>query len=233
MIALLSALLLVPAQAASPSDAAAAPVLAELFTSQSCSSCPPAQDFFAELADDPDVVALEWHVTYWDDLVHGRHGAWKDPYSDKAYTQRQRDYNAVLRGTRASYTPQAIVAGQAETVGARRRTIRNLIDTASVTATLDVEPRRTGYLVRASTETPAELWVAVFDREVTTNVERGENHGRTLPSRNVVVSHAKLADVDGAAQAPLPAVRAGQGCAVWLQAPNQGAVFAARYCEAP
>ena len=89
-------------------------VVAELFTSQSCSSCPPAEALFSELADQDNLLTIEWHVDYWDTLIHGG-SKWKDRYSEKEYTARQRDYNASLRGTRGVYTPQAIINGNWKT----------------------------------------------------------------------------------------------------------------------
>jgi len=76
---------------------ASAPLkVAELFTSQSCSSCPPAEALFSDLAEREDLLTLEWHVDYWDTLIHGG-SKWKDPYSDKAFTNRQRTYNRSFR----------------------------------------------------------------------------------------------------------------------------------------
>jgi len=96
------------------------PVVAELFTSQSCSSCPPTEKLFAELDERDDLIVLEWHVDYWDKLVHGHAGAWKDPYSSTDYIARQRQYNRAFHGTGGAYTPQAVINGSAETVGNRR-----------------------------------------------------------------------------------------------------------------
>ena len=103
------------------------PTLIELFTSQSCSSCPKAEKLFAEFAERDDLVVIEWHVDYWDNLVHGRDGRWKDPYSSQANTLRQRDYNFALRGTAGVYTPQAVISGVSETTGSRRAVIETLL----------------------------------------------------------------------------------------------------------
>lgn len=220
-----------PWDAAGSGERSPAPVLAELFTSQACSSCPPAEALFADLAEDEGVIALEWHVTYWDDL-RTREGVWADPFSDPAFTERQRAYNQALRGTRGVYTPQAVVGGASEAVGSRRRAVRDLIDAARPApgAALFVARTGTGLEVAATGVggDGAELWVAVFDREAATDVVRGENAGRALRSRNVVRSAARLALRDGRAALPLPGE--GQGCAVWLQAPGQGPVLAAAYC---
>ncbi len=75
-------------EAAAPSSL----IVAELFTSQSCSSCPPAEKLFSSLADEENILTIEWHVDIWDSLIHGG-SRWKDPYSDKKFTARQRSYN--------------------------------------------------------------------------------------------------------------------------------------------
>lgn len=98
----------------------APPVSVELFTSQGCYSCPPAEADLGKLAKRSDVVALEWHVDYWDDLVYGGAGKWKDPFSSPEVTARQRDYNDSIRGQRRVYMPQMIVAGVREAVGSDR-----------------------------------------------------------------------------------------------------------------
>lgn len=99
-------------------------VVAELFTSQGCSSCPAAEKLFTKLAKNDNLLTMEWHVDYWDDLVH--HGSrWKDPYSDREFTRRQRSYNRSIRGTNAGYTPQAVVNGHFEGVGSRPGTVDN------------------------------------------------------------------------------------------------------------
>ncbi|MFN0023541.1 MAG: DUF1223 domain-containing protein, partial [Parvularculaceae bacterium] len=100
-----------PAAVATPADK---PVVVELFTSQGCSSCPPAEALMRELAKRPGLVALEWHVDYWDDLHAGSSGKWKDPFSSADHTARQRAYNRALRGTGGAYTPQMVIDGAAE-----------------------------------------------------------------------------------------------------------------------
>ena len=91
-------------------------VVAELFTSQGCSSCPPAEAYLNDLADRADVIALEFHVDYWDYL------GWKDPFASKAHARRQRAYAAAL-GSRQVYTPQAVIQGAVGLVGSQRSAI--------------------------------------------------------------------------------------------------------------
>ena len=88
------------------------PVVVELFTSQGCYSCPPAEAYLAELAERTDIVALEFHVDYWDSLTYMWHGQWKDPFSSPQYTARQRDYNVAIRDQSGVYTPQMIIDGR-------------------------------------------------------------------------------------------------------------------------
>ncbi|MCQ8184959.1 DUF1223 domain-containing protein [Parvularcula maris] len=208
------------------------PVLAELFTSQSCSSCPPAEALFSELAERDDLVVLEWHVDYWNRLVHGGDGRWQDPFSDPAFTERQRRYNQNIRKTRRVYTPQAVVAGELEAVGSRPRDVGALIRRAPrPEGSLTVEATGEGFSVRAESEEPAELWLVRFDRRQSTDVLGGENKGRTLASRHVVRSFELLSEASSERTATAEKPGRGEGCAVLLQKPGQGEVLGARYCQ--
>lgn len=210
------------------------PVLAELFTSQSCSSCPPAEAYFAKLAEREDLVVLEWHVDYWDRLVHGADGKWKDPFSDPAFTERQRRYNARIRGTWAVYTPQAVVAGEREGVGSRRKEVAPLLELSSTGAELSVTPAGDKIAISARAERRADVFLARFHKASNTEVRGGENKGRTLQSRNVVFGWERLGTFeDGAFDAAVEKPNPGEGCAIVVQEPGQGRVLAARYCENP
>jgi len=103
------------------------PVVVELFTSQSCSSCPPAEALLGKLAATPDLIALEWHVDYWNRLDVGAAGRWKDPYSSTDHTERQRAYNQAILGTGGVYTPQAVINGARETSGSNAKHLTDLI----------------------------------------------------------------------------------------------------------
>ena len=92
----------------------------ELFTSQSCYSCPPAEKILGKLAQRDDIIALEHHVDYWDQLIHGSDGNWRDIFSSPESTDRQRRYNQSVEGRGYSYTPQMVFNGKAETVGNRK-----------------------------------------------------------------------------------------------------------------
>lgn len=219
---------------AAPAAAEQRPVAVELFTSQGCSSCPPAEAVMRELAKRPDLVALEWHVDYWDDLHAGATGRWKDPFSSPDHTRRQRAYNRALLGKPSAYTPQLVIDGQTETVGSRRSEIERLIadrpDTENL-ASLSVASGPEGLTVTASAPAGATVRLVRFAKALVTRVEGGENAGETLAEAHVV----RRQDVIGvtgasplvvAARAPA----AGEGCAVLIEDGDGGPVLAARYC---
>ena len=172
----------------------ASPVVIELFTSQGCSSCPPADRLLTEIDSLRDehglpIYCLSFHVDYWNSL------GWKDPYSSKLYTQRQRDYSAAFRSNRV-YTPQMIVNGETEFVGSRgadaKAALRSALATPATTAvtlqatltsdeaSADVEFRVRGH------ERGSVLNVALVQDEVANEVPRGENAGRELAHVQVV-----------------------------------------------
>ncbi len=151
-------------------------ILLELFTSEGCSSCPPADALVAELAAEPNVVALELHVDYWDDL------GWKDPFSQRAFSERQAWYQAGF-GARGVYTPEVVVNGAAEAVGSDRKKIRSLLSSVpAARVPVTVSARRDGdaLVVQASGGGGGDLWVAIAESGLVTQVPRGENAGRRL-----------------------------------------------------
>jgi hypothetical protein len=175
------------------------PVVVELFTSQGCSSCPPADALLGALAKRPGVVALAWHVDYWDRL------GWKDPYSSAEATQRQYDYAARL-GNRRVYTPQIVVDGAAEAVGSDRAGVDGLIaaarrrDHAGPSLSLDRRADGVTHLrISAGPAEPATLWLVDYDRERATPIGRGENAGRTLAEYRIVRGVTALGRWTGAA----------------------------------
>lgn len=212
-----------------PQDTAQGRQLAELFTSQGCSSCPPAEALFARLAQDPDLVTIEWHVDYWDQLRYGG-SRWQDPFSSPDFTARQRAYNKALRGTASVYTPQAILGGKAEFVGsragdmkaARARAAAPSLRLATCPGSLSVsgEGRGDVYFVRLLTQHE-------------TNVRGGENKGRQLKGRNVALGMEKLGQYSGTPNNyALPVLKPGESCALFVQAPGHGAILGAAYCPA-
>ena len=214
--------------------------VAELFTSQSCSSCPPAEALFAELADREDLIVLEWHVDYWDRLVHGRAGAWKDPYSAPEHTLRQRQYNRALRGQTGVYTPQAVIDGRYETIGSRRGVIESqLADVGHIMAEIDVTTTESGLRVGigafgSELSLDAEILRLTLLPEQNTAVPRGENRGVELYSRNLVLAAQAVGTYDGTAQSiDIKAPIDGQTCAIIVQQKRGnrlGPILAASYC---
>ncbi len=207
------ATLLLLAFAASAQAAASAPVaVVELFTSEGCSSCPPADRVLADLVKHARtsgrrVYALGFHVDYWNSL------GWRDPFSDAAYSQRQRKYATALAEEQV-YTPQMIVNGQAGFVGSNpARADREIAAALATPATvaLAVEARRDGPRVHvnyraAGAPKGAVVCVAWTESAATTRVARGENAGRTLAHVNVVRSFVTRAlEASGAGSVTLSA----------------------------
>jgi hypothetical protein len=181
--ALLLALCL--ALAVTPAQAGERPIVVELFTSEGCSSCPPADALLAELAGRPDVLALSFHVDYWDRL------GWKDPYSSRAATDRQNRY-ATLLALPSIYTPQIVVDGRWQAVGSDRADVEHALELARrnpaevpVTLALDHGQAQVT-LGPGSDKVAASILLIGFDRRHVTAVKRGENSGRTLAHVDVV-----------------------------------------------
>ncbi len=156
------------------------PAVVELFQSQGCSSCPPANAHVMALIGRPDVLALSWQVTYWDYL------GWHDSFDDPAYTARQRDYAAGL-GHDEVFTPQVVVNGRADTVGTQDGEIEALLqraDRGNGGPSVAVSGNRVSI---GQGEGRAEVVLVRYDpRIIQVAVLRGENGGLTLPHRNVV-----------------------------------------------
>jgi hypothetical protein len=180
--------------------APATPVVVELFTSEGCSSCPPADLVLQRLeagvgVPGADVIALGEHVTYWDRL------GWKDRFSADVFTKRQEDYTWQLR-TDSAYTPQTIVNGQVEFVGSDEQRARKEILKAAQTATAKVDLAITGDMVNIkATALPAgskdaDVILAITESRLDTDVQHGENGGRKLRHTGVVRSIANVGRID-------------------------------------
>lgn len=219
---------------ASPVLAQQNPVVVELFTSQGCSSCPPAEAVMRDLAARPDLVALEWHVDYWDDLHAGSSGKWQDPFSSPENTRRQRAYNKALLGKPSAYTPQLVIDGVEETVGSRRAEIDRRIAERPTTgrrAAIGFAPASGALEITAAGPPDATVRVVRFAKSLVTRVKGGENAGKTLAEAHVVRSTEVLGRTSAApllAKTRAPA--AGEGCAVLIEDGDGGAVLAAQYC---
>ena len=170
------------------------PVVIELFQSQGCSSCPPANANVLALADRPDVLALSFQVTYWDQL------GWKDTFASPQFTQRQWDYARTLKHSQV-WTPQVVVNGRIDTVGTRRGEIEKVIakaDRGLGGPTVSAVAGRVTVNGAARTSL-AEVWLVRYDPGIIqVPIRRGENGGKTLPHRNVVRELVKLGDWSGA-----------------------------------
>ncbi len=222
----------VPLQLASDSSGETRPVVVELFTSQGCSSCPPADALLGELADQPGIIALAHHVDYWDYI------GWKDPFARPEATKRQRRYAEEL-GARFIYTPQMVIDGRIDVVGSRRAQVISSVVTAQTTGEsldIEIEERATLATVRipagAKPAKPATVWMAVFDDEHRTDVRRGENSGRELVDANVVREFVSIGTWDGEALELsvdlTDAIAEGRGgCAIFVQEGGVGRILGA------
>ena len=173
----------------------------ELFTSQGCSSCPPADKLLGELAKDPSVIALSMPIDYWDYL------GWKDTLADARFSARQKAYSQ-MRGDRDVYTPQVVVNGSAHVIGSDRAGIESAIGATkkadgvmSVPVTMTLAGKQITVSVAASSKGPAamhgEVWIGSISKAVPISIGRGENRGRELTYYNVVRNLLKVGDWNG------------------------------------
>ena len=206
--------------------AAERPVVVELFTSQGCSSCPPANAYLNEMSQvRRDVLALAFHVTYWDRL------GWKDPFSLAAATDRQAVYGR--RFGDGSYTPEMVVDGAASAVGSDRGQVGSAIENAKRNGQTAAAVNVTKSGDQVSIEVGAgsgsgRILLIGFDREHTTAIGRGENSGRTLTEANVVRSFRAVGQWSGAAVRLTERFPQGQDIAVVLEAPDGRIIGAGR-----
>lgn len=218
-------------------EAPAKPViLLELFTSQGCYSCPPAEALVRDIyAGRQDVVPLEFHVDYWNDLIYGLAGSWEDPFSSPDYTARQVAYNLKLRRTRGVYTPQMVVQGRHQGSGARQGRIEAFIETEAAresplsfyfdgAAENGLTARLEGNLNGSE-----DFYYAVYWLKKTTEIPSGENKGKTLASRNIVKEIGRRDATRRRLSLP-PVNTKTEGCVVWAQRQQTGAVLAAARC---
>lgn len=204
------------------------PVVIELYTSQGCSSCPPADELLAELARREDVIALALHVDYWDYI------GWADSFADPAFTRRQKAYAQAV-GARTIYTPQMIVGGLEHLVGVRPMELSALIRSQSGKVSpvrLTLERAGEGLRVSAVAEPPLDRPVVVqlvrYLPEQTVEIRHGENAGRVITYANIVTDWQMLAEWDGAAPLVLEARAGGEEATVVIvQEPGPGAIVAA------
>lgn len=204
------------------------PVVVELYTSQGCSSCPPADKILNGLAQRPDVIALALHVDYWDYI------GWKDIFADPAYSKRQRAY-ARFAGARTVYTPQMIVGGMDHLVGIRPAEVDALIRRlAARPAPVALSLGRSGATIRVSAraDTPLPRGAVVqfvrYKPLETVTIRSGENAGKTIDYVNIVTEWRQVGDWDGIAELALDLkAPGGDPVAIIIQEPGPGPILAA------
>ncbi len=165
------------------------PLVLELFTSQGCSSCPPADKLLATFAKDGSLAPLSFHVDYWNGL------GWADPYSKEEWTERQHMYARALGDSRV-YTPELVIGGAAGMVGSSTGQIQVAISKASRPALLAATATWSGDAVTIKSEVPpgTEVLIAIYESERTIKIPRGENAGSSLSNSRIV---RKLVRVKG------------------------------------
>jgi hypothetical protein len=209
--------LLTSVMATTAAMAESRPVVVELFTSQSCSSCPPADALLGELARRKDVVALGFHVTYWDGP------GWKDPFARQASTDRQIAYDRALTGGQV-YTPQMVIDGVTDVIGSDREAVLAGLAAARPAAIAPVvfaADRRSVAIGAGSAPTGASVVLARFVTSRTTHVAGGENASHTLIDTNAVEALTTLGTWTGAATSfAIEPPRDGEGLAVLVQTPD-------------
>ncbi|KAJ54577.1 hypothetical protein ACMU_17885 [Actibacterium mucosum KCTC 23349] len=202
-------------------------IVVELFTSQGCSSCPPADELMVELAGRNDVVALALHVDYWDYI------GWKDEFADPAYTQRQKLY-ARAAGSRSIYTPQFVVQGVDHVVGYRPMDLAQVItqhymqqQKSEIALTVDVQDGVVSVDPSGAVPEGAVLQIVTYKPEESVSIRRGENAGRTITYANIVTSWSLVDSwVGDAVSVPLTPAPGDQVVAI-MQSAQMGRILAA------
>lgn len=210
------------------------PVVVELFTSQGCSSCPPADAYLGRLAARDDVIALAYHIDYWDYI------GWPDPFADAAFTARQRAYRLSL-GNRTIYTPQMVLDGDADAVGSDARTVDAMIrerlsaggedrPVVQVDATLSRGELR-AQIHDTGMPGPADVLAVAYDAYHKTEIRRGENTGLSLEDFNVVRAIRKIGEFHGPGRTltvpAKPWTQVDGGIAILVQGVDHGPIWGA------
>lgn len=204
------------------------PVVVELYTSQGCSSCPPADEMLHDLARRSDVIALALHVDYWDYI------GWADSFADPAHTQRQQNY-ARVAGAGTIYTPQMIIGGEDHVIGTKPMDVADAIQSHRNNPTgVSVSLRRSGNRVTIKGETLRSLpngtvvQLVRFNPQQTVDIRRGENAGRQLSYANIVISWDVVGEWSGRGDLDMTVTAAGAApVVVIVQEPGPGSVMAA------
>lgn len=224
--------------------------LVELYTSQGCSSCPPAEEHLTTLDQRDDVIVLAYHVDYWDSLLTFS-GRWKDPFSKNEWTQRQTAFNKILSGGTRVYTPQMIVDGRFEGVGSEKGTIDGLINRAHaerqtqidmtqsrgkdgvMAVTLRGAPVKLGANVGVIGGKTVDIYLANYIRNAATDIKAGENKGRVMRGTHIVQALTKIGTWYGGKmdfRYPLSQVDDQKGCVIFLQDRVNARILSAQEC---
>ena len=214
-----------PLSAYTESNIAAHPVVLELFTSQGCSSCPPADKLVSRYADYAGVLVLSYHVNYWDYL------GWKDPYSNVENTNRQRIYASYLRASNV-YTPQVIIQGQYDVVGSNESGLAKALSNAAksgiwIPAKLKVADKKVTIYLPETETINAQILLIGYQKQSSNTVSRGENAGAQLTHRNSVTSIIPLGEWHGTVLNITKELPAGDGVALLIQSSVTGEIIGA------
>ncbi|SFE14856.1 DUF1223 domain-containing protein [Roseivivax sediminis] len=212
---------------AGPLAADERPIVVELYTSQGCSSCPPADRMLRELGEDADVIPLALHVDYWDYI------GWKDSFAQPRFTARQKGY-ARAAGRSSIYTPQMVVNGTDDIVGNRPKDLkRTVAQHRARTTPVEIEVERRGEVLHLSleTETPvaaSKIYLVRYAPSETVAIRRGENAGRKIEYTHIVTDWDVIGHWDGASAHHAEIAIEGDAPAVVLvQVEGYGEVLAA------
>jgi hypothetical protein len=197
----------------------------ELFTSQGCSSCPPADALVGRLTADPALLVLSYHVTYWDNL------GWKDSFSSRPSTDRQYQYARTLRQP-SVFTPQLIVNGKLSVVGSQVNDVRKALAGADETALpvqaeLQKQPDGAFNLVLTGPAVKADVWEVRYVRHAVTKINAGENGGRSLETFNNVTHLRKIGAFEPGTIKLSALKQPDDGVAVIVQKPSAGEIIGA------
>lgn len=218
------------------------PVVVETFLSQACVQSPTAAEVSRDLSQRPGIVALTWHVDYWDALPAPGVGAWKDPFAAPDFGLRQMAYNRRLRGGALKMTPQTVIDGVISVAGSQREAVEKRIVEARFLDEM-ARPRPPALKIVDAGDgmlrtriknvgTPYDAYVVSFRRQAVTKVSAGDNAGLTFRETNVVRAIEPLAaDHSGPGNFTFAAPANGLGCAVIVQERELGRIVAARYCD--
>ncbi len=204
-------------------------VVVELYTSQGCNSCPPADEFLGELVKRDGVIALALHVDYWDYI------GWKDQFAQKSFAKRQKAY-ARAAGRRMVYTPQIIVGGAEHAVGSDKTEVLKLIEThLAKAAVFDIQEHRTGNEIIVDVDPVSGVSGAMavqlvkYHKGQTVNIGRGENAGKSIPYYNIVTEWKLIHGWDGKSALHISVnVKSDENAVIIVQDAPNGAILAAR-----